>query len=128
MALELTRKADMAATRSAGAATLATTEAALPLPANDRPPTLHPQLDKVRRIRAALYAPTPHGTPVILRLAANAMNATLVAIATPVGAARVTCSLLRGEGLQASARLMAIVGLAVGAHDMASAGDLKSLP
>ena len=54
LALELTRKADMAATRSASAAALAATQAALPLPANDQPPVLHPQLDKVRRICAEI--------------------------------------------------------------------------
>jgi hypothetical protein len=45
-----------------------------------------------------------------MRLAAHAMNATLIVVWPPLGAAVMTYSVLRGENMQMSARLMAVAG------------------
>jgi len=115
LALELHRSADMAPTRAALVA--ASAPAPLPEPANDQLPALRAQREELRRVRAALYERAPRPSTA-LRLAAHAMNATLIVIALPIGAAMMTHGVLRGENLNASARLMAIVGIALGAKDI----------
>ena len=70
---------------------------------------------ELARVRAALYMtePTPvrslPSTP--MRLAAHAMNATLIVVWPPLGAAVMTYALLRGEDMKLSARLMVLTGL-----------------
>lgn len=124
MAQELTRTADLAASRyaeaDAASAQRATTQRPSPLrPANDQPHVLHPHLAELHRVRSALYSePQAEVQPATLRLAAHAMNATLIVIALPVGAAMMTYSLLRGENLNASARLLAVIGIAIGAESV----------
>lgn len=86
--------------------------------ANDLPDLPHPDLAEAAAIRAALYDPLPgdeaQRPTVQLRLAAHAMNATLMVVALPVGASLMTYSLLRGENLRLSARAMALIGAAIG--------------
>ncbi len=81
-------------------------------PANDLPDLPTPDLEALRRLRRALYprdeaepAPSPQ-----LRLAAHALDCTLMVVAMPVGAAMMTYSLMRGGNLAASARAMALTG------------------
>lgn len=86
--------------------------------ANDTPHVPHPMLEEMKLLREALYAeeaaPRAQGLSVQLRLACHAINATLIVIALPVGAAMMTYSVLRGENINTSARMLAIIGMAVG--------------
>lgn len=90
----------------------------VPAVANDLPDLPHPDLAQAAAIRAALYAPLPEdevARPTVqLRLAAHAMNATLMVVALPVGASLMTYTLLRGENLRLSARAMALIGAGIG--------------
>lgn len=83
--------------------------------ANDTP-MLPPIRDAdTARIRAALYPPeedTVDERPSTqMRLAVHAMNATMIVALMPVGAAMMTYSILRGEDMRFSGRMMAITGL-----------------
>jgi hypothetical protein len=92
-------------------------------PANDTPQLPHPQVLELARVRAALEE-QPTAPSTALRLAAHAINATMVCVALPVGAAMMTYSLMRGENLTASARMLAVLGLAVGAQNVGLAQDI----
>ena len=91
--------------------------------ANDAPALPMPLHEHLARVREALYdhpddtAPAQTGPTLSpqMRLATHAMNATLVIVAFPVGAALTTYSLLRGSDIRISAQAMAIVGAIVGA-------------
>lgn len=83
--------------------------------ANDRPRLPRTRSAELARVRLALYPPKEaepdkpaHSTQ--MRLAAHAMNATLIVVWPPLGAAMMTYSVLRGENMQMSARLMAVAG------------------
>lgn len=85
---------------------------AAPQPANDtrpdaaRSPELGPELS---RVRAALYSVEETPTQnVRMRLAASTLDVTLMVVYLPMGAAMLTCSLLRGGDVNASARVMAL--------------------
>ena len=87
-------------------------------PANDAPDLPLPKDLELARVRAALY-PEPASEPVAeeevvystqMRLAAHCMNATLILVWAPLGAAVMTYSLLRGENMRLSARTMAVAG------------------
>ena len=86
-----------------------------PPAANDCPDLPALRQSELARVRAALYMtdPTPvrclPSTP--MRLAAHAMNATLIVVWPPLGAAVMTYALLRGEDMKLSARLMVLTGL-----------------
>jgi len=89
--------------------------------ANDRPDLPLPRNPELARLRMALYpaAPAPataanqeHGSTQ-MRLAAHTMNATLIMVALPVGAAMLTYSLLRGENMRLSTAAMVATGLGV---------------
>jgi hypothetical protein len=84
-------------------------------PANDLPNLPRPALSELTRVREALYPPEPvaevaERPSTQMRLAVHAMNCSLIAVALPVGAAAMTYSLLRGEDMRVSARLMALTG------------------
>lgn len=90
---------------------------------NDVPDLPVPLHEHLARVRAALYA-EPDGDEAAahnaqpspqMRLATHAMNATLVIVAFPVGAALTTYSLLRGSDMRISAQAMAIVAAITGA-------------
>jgi hypothetical protein len=87
------------------------------IPANDPGPLADPQVDEAARIRTALFQPDPDRPTTALRLAAHTINATMIVIAMPVGMAAMTYTMLRGENLTASARMLALLGLAVGAQN-----------
>lgn len=85
--------------------------------ANDRPDLPPARQTELSRVRAALYPPEPPKPPrmgsentIPLRLACHAMNATLIVVALPLGAAVMTYSVLRGEDLKLSARMMVLTG------------------
>lgn len=79
----------------------------------------HGSVEERARLRSALYPPEE---PVALadrpspqlRLAAHAMDATLIVVAPPVGAALMTYGILRGSDLVRSGRAMAVTCTAVG--------------
>lgn len=83
-----------------------------PVPvANDQPDLPRPCNAELTRVRMALYP--PHEVPVYstqMRLAVHCMNATLIVVWAPLGAAVMTYALLRGENMQMSGRLMAVAG------------------
>ncbi|PLL13126.1 hypothetical protein C0V75_06825 [Tabrizicola sp. TH137] len=87
-----------------------------PLPANDTTAANGPDL---RRVRAALYpeADTPPEN-VRMRLAASALDVTLMVVYLPMGAAMLTRSLLRGGDVNASARVTALTCTMLGIAHM----------
>lgn len=84
--------------------------------ANTLPDLPRPDLSEAQMIRMALYnSPTGvTGPSTELRLATHAMNATMMVFALPIGASMMTYSILRGENLHASARMLAIIGTLAG--------------
>jgi hypothetical protein len=91
----------------------------LALVANDLPDLPRRQANELQRVRAALYPAVPEPVAVErpstqMRLAVHAVNATLIVVALPVGAALLTYSLLRGEDMRLSARAVALTGAALG--------------
>ncbi len=88
--------------------------AATPRPANDAPGP-HAHSPELGRVRAALYpdADTPPEN-VRMRLAASTLDVTLMAVFLPMGAAMLTCSLLRGGDVNVSARVMALTCTMIG--------------
>ncbi|MDZ4310832.1 MAG: hypothetical protein U1A24_09795 [Cypionkella sp.] len=85
-------------------------------PSNDRPDLPLPHDPELARLRMALYpteeAPPPHLISPQMRLAAHTMNATLIMVALPVGAAMLTYSVLRGENMRLTTAAMVATGLA----------------
>lgn len=84
-------------------------------PANDRPDLPQAKSAELERLRTALStAPeaadegAPYSTQ--MRLAAHCLNATLILVYAPLGAAVMTYSVLRGENMQLSSRMMAVAG------------------
>lgn len=89
------------------------------MPANDTPDIPAAATGEAARIRAALYddeavEAQPEGDSVQIRLAAHVMNATIMVMSLPIGASVMTYSLLRGGNLRSSARVMALLGIAIG--------------
>ncbi|MBI1172248.1 hypothetical protein GC209_12675 [bacterium] len=81
--------------------------------ANDRPQLPRPRDEAMIRVREALYPTDPEpiqkpSTP--MRLATHCLNATLIVIYPPMGAAVMTYSILRGEDFRLSLRWVAVVG------------------
>ena len=63
-----------------------------------------------------------------MRLAAHLIDATLMVVALPVGAAMMVYSLSRGANLNTSARALAISGLGIGVvHKLGSGSILTSM-
>lgn len=91
------------------------------LPANSQPDLPLPLHEHLARVRTALYAAGPDSeagrqsnpSPQI-RLAACAMNATLLIVAMPVGVAVTAYSLVRGHDIRVSAQAMAVVASVLG--------------
>ena len=87
-------------------------------PANSQPDLPRPSLGAkaapktpdLDRVRSALYpeAPESQGQNVRMRLAASTLDVTLMMVYLPMGAAMLTCSLLRGGDVTASSRVMAL--------------------
>ena len=86
-------------------------------PGNDRPDIPAPRDPELARLRDALYppeddAPPPHLVSPQMRLAAHAMNATLIMVALPVGTAMLTYSVLRGENMRLTSAALVATGMA----------------
>jgi hypothetical protein len=84
----------------------------LGIAANDQPALPRERSVELANVRAALY---PEHEPQMvystqLRLAAHCLNATLILVYAPLGAAVMTYSLLRGEDMRLSSRMMAVAG------------------
>ena len=84
--------------------------------ANDRPDLPWTRENELARVREALYrveeaTERPATSSPQMRLAVHAMNATLIVVWAPLGAAVMTYSLLKGEDMKFSARMMVLTGL-----------------
>lgn len=83
---------------------------------NDTPDIPPPRDPELARLREALYpvedAPPPHLVSPQMRLAAHTMNATLIMVALPVGAAMLTYSVLRGENMRLTSAALVATGFA----------------
>lgn len=94
----------------------ARTSEAKAAPSNDHPHIPRQRNLELERVRTALYpAPTPpppHLVSPQLRLAAHTMNATLIMVALPVGAAMLTYSVLRGENMRLTTAALVATGFA----------------
>ncbi len=92
--------------------------------ANDMTDVLRISDADTTRIRAALYPTADIGAveapSTQLRLAVHAMNATMIVVFLPVGAAMMTYSILRGEDMRVSGRLLVLAGtiMALGQSDV----------
>lgn len=75
-----------------------------------------PRDQDLLRLRAALYPEAektrPHLASNQMRLAAHAMNATLIMASLPLGAALTTYAVLRGENMRVTTAAMVFTGLA----------------
>ncbi len=86
--------------------------------ANDAPAAIAPRSAELARLRDALYPENPievglqDNQPMTaqMRLAVHAMNATLIMVWMPMGVAVMTYSILKGEDMRLSGRLMALTG------------------
>ena len=84
---------------------------------NDIPHLPPPRNPELARLRAALYPPEiapalPQRASPQMRLAVHSMNATLIMVALPVGAALMTYSVLRGDNLRLTAHTLVATGFA----------------
>lgn len=83
---------------------------------NDQPHIPRERNLELARVRTALYPgetpPPPHLVSPQLRLAAHTMNATLIMVALPVGAAMLTYSVLRGENMRLTSAALVATGFA----------------
>jgi len=99
-----------------GTAPDAENDAARQAASNDQPHIPRERNMELTRIRTALYPeetpPPPHLVSPQLRLAAHTMNATLIMVALPVGAAMLTYSVLRGENMRLTTAALVATGFA----------------
>ncbi|MCF1709665.1 hypothetical protein L0V05_12660 [Tabrizicola sp. J26] len=118
---ELAEEAELETVEAVPAAAVSVTDQTVTVPAavaaNDRPDLPLPMIDELARLRAALYPEEPVTTAeetarptTAMRLAVHAMNATLITVYAPVGAAVMTYSILKGEDMRLSGRMMALAG------------------
>lgn len=79
-------------------------------PANSQPDLPRQSNGDLDQIRNALYPKEPEtqAQGVRMRLAASTLDVTLMVVYLPMGAAMLTCSLLRGGDINASGRVMAL--------------------
>lgn len=88
-------------------------------PPKARPPIAPPRPNdpELFRVREALYPAEPEilppakGETVPIRLAAHAMNITLIAVWMPLGISMVAYSLVKGEDVRLSGQMMVLAGL-----------------
>lgn len=85
-------------------------------PSNDGPDIPVPRDPELARLRLALYPPQEPAVPNLvspqMRLAAHSMNATLIMVSLPVGAALMTYSVLRGDNMRLTSRALVATGFA----------------
>jgi hypothetical protein len=101
----------------------------------------HPQTMEMERLRSALYAKDarpdrqgaspdrlrPRDMPLPHRLTIYTINATLMVVALPIGAAVMTYCALGRESLSVAARAMALTGAAIGVGQLEAVRNLLSL-
>jgi hypothetical protein len=100
--------------------------------ANDRPHLPREHDENAARIRTALYPPEPEVVAAErpstqMRLAVHAMNATMIVVVLPVGAALMTYSILRGEDMRLSGRVMALTGTFLALQNTPMAQQMMAL-
>lgn len=104
------------------------------IPSNDQPdlPKARPaDLSRLRqalsrgRLPSATCTAAPPSTQ--MRLAAHALNCTLTVVYLPIGAALMTYSLLRGEDIRLSGRMMAATGAILTVAEMQFGGAVFSM-
>ena len=80
--------------------------------AKDSPDLPKPRDQELERVRLAFYPGDDFGMPYStqMRLAVHCLNATLILVWMPLGAAMMIYSLLKGEDMQLSSRVMAVTG------------------
>jgi hypothetical protein len=88
---------------------------AVPHAANDFSPAVLRHAPDLSRTRAALCQDDEPGQKmsIQMRLAVHCLNATLIIVWMPLGAAVMTYSLMKGEDLRLSGRIMALTGTAL---------------
>lgn len=113
-------RARAAVTRMSNAATA---------PANSQPDLPRRPSGDLDQIRNALYpdAPETTGQNVRMRLAASTLDVTLMVVYLPMGAAMLTCSLLRGGDVHASSRVMAMTCTLLALGHVAGINPMMSL-
>jgi len=97
--------------------------------ANDAPDLPLVRNAELRRVRLALYPPpeAEAAPSAPLRLAAHSLDASLIIIALPLGAAMMTYSLLRGGNIRVSARVTAVTATVVGISQSPVAAQVIAL-
>jgi hypothetical protein len=102
--------------------------------ANDVDPEYPHDSDRLRAIRAALYdAPDaaisgkPQKNSAIVRLTATALDATMVIVCLPVGAAMLTYHIFKGGELRRSAQAMTLTGFLLASSNVVPAMPLSML-
>jgi hypothetical protein len=116
-------------------ATLAARRAGRPDPApaeiaNDLPHIPAPDIAVMTELRNALCREAEQADPrrrPIMRLAAHTLDATLMVVALPVGAAMMTYSIGKGASLRASAMAMALCGIGIGTLQAIGATEILSV-
>ena len=135
--LKFSGKSATARARARAKARACALASSLPEIANDRPTLPHPRNLELAQLRDALYQADPAEIPAPLstqlRFTAHALNATLILVWAPLGAAVMTYSVLKGEDMKLSARLMVLTGLfatafeGVSGHHMAALAGLAGV-
>jgi hypothetical protein len=98
-------------------------------PANQQPDLPRRPSGDLDQIRNALYPAEPEtqGQNVRMRLAASTLDVTLMVVYLPMGAAMLTCSLLRGGDVHASGRVMAMTCTLLALGHVAGLNPMMSL-
>lgn len=98
-------------------------------PANSQPTPARNSPQDLEHIRSALYPAEPESTGqnVRMRLAASTLDVTLMVVYLPMGAAMLTCSLLRGGDVHASGRVMALTCTLLALGHVAGLNPMMSL-
>ncbi|MDZ4095508.1 MAG: hypothetical protein U1D35_11465 [Paracoccaceae bacterium] len=100
--------------------------------ANSQPDLPRTDHSRLNRVREALYTPTQDDAEnappsAQIRLAAHAVNATLVVVYLPLGAALMTYSLIRGGDMRMSSQAIALTGLFLAIAHSQFATQISSL-
>jgi hypothetical protein len=97
--------------------------------ANSQPDLPRRPSGDLDQVRSALYSKEPEtkGQNVRMRLAASTLDVTLMVVYLPMGAAMLTCSLLRGGDVNASGRVMAMTCTLLALGHVAGLNPMMSL-
>lgn len=78
--------------------------------ANDQPDLPRQSSQELEQVRRTLYPQDGQPYTTQMRLAVHCLNATLIVVWAPMGVALMTYSILRGENMRLSSRVMAVSG------------------